>query len=110
MTAKGNDREVRAILEDYLTAPIDARLRAMLAFLEKLTLTPWEVGPQDIEPLRAAGLGDQAIEEAIHVCTVFSIIDRIADALGFEVPSPEESVRVGFILKNFGYGTSSLRG
>jgi uncharacterized peroxidase-related enzyme len=110
VTAKADAREVRAILEDYRTAPINARLRAALAFLEKLTLTPWEVVPRDIEPLRAAGLSDRAIEEAIHVCTVFSIIDRIADALAFEVPSPEESARVGFILKTFGYSTSSLPG
>jgi uncharacterized peroxidase-related enzyme len=110
VAAKGDDREVMAILEDYRTAPITERLRAALAFLSKLTLTPAEVSPADIAPMRAAGLSDRAIEEAIYVCTLFSTIDRIADALGFEVARPEDGPRTGFILLKLGYGISSLPG
>jgi uncharacterized peroxidase-related enzyme len=74
------------VLEDWRTAPIDERLRAMLGFIEKLTLDPASLSPADIEPLRAAGLSDEAIEDAIHVCALFNMYDRIADALGFDVP------------------------
>ena len=58
----------------------------MLGFIEKLTLNPSGVTPADIAPLRAAGLTDEAIEDAIHVCALFNMYDRIADSLGFEVP------------------------
>lgn len=34
-------------------------------------------------------MSDQAIEDAIHVCALFNIIDRVADALGFDIPTPE---------------------
>ncbi|HYO15322.1 MAG TPA: peroxidase [Thermoanaerobaculia bacterium] len=78
---------VEAVLEDYRTAPIPERLRAMLGFLEKLTLRPAEVGPDDIAPLRAAGLTDEEIEDAIHVCANFNLINRVADALGFDLPT-----------------------
>jgi alkylhydroperoxidase family enzyme len=64
-------------------------LRATLAFLEKLTLTPGEIGQEDIAPMRMAGVSDQAIEDAFYVCTYFNIIDRIADSLDFEVLSAE---------------------
>ena len=84
---KGDDSVVRAVLEDYRSAPIPEKLRAMLAFLEKLTLRPAEVGPDDMEPLRAAGLSDEEIEDAIHVCANFNIINRMADSLGFELVS-----------------------
>jgi uncharacterized peroxidase-related enzyme len=77
------------VLENWRTAPIDERLRAMLGFLENLTLDPRSVSPVDIEPLRTVGLSDEAIEEAVHVCALFNMYDRLADALGFEVPDAE---------------------
>ena len=55
----------------------------MLGFLEKLTLSPDQLGAADLEPLRAAGLSDEAIEDAIHVCAQFNIYTRLADSLQF---------------------------
>ena len=75
---------VAAVLADYRTAPIPEKLRAMLAFLEKLTLHPDEIGPDDVAPLRAAALEDEEIADAIHVCALFNVINRVADSLGFE--------------------------
>lgn len=80
---------MKAVLDDWRTAPIDAKLRVQLGFLEKLTLRPDEVRPRDIEPLRAAGLSDAAIEDAIQVCTLFNIYDRLADSLGWYLPDPQ---------------------
>lgn len=77
---------MKAVLDDWRSAPIDAKLRAQLAFLEKLTLQPDDVRPRDIEPLRAAGVSDHAIEDAIQVCALFSIYDRMADSLGWYLP------------------------
>ena len=72
------------------TAPVSERLRAMLAFLEKLTLSPRDVGPADIEPLRRVGIGDDAIENAIEVCVHFCIINRLADTFGFRPQTPRQ--------------------
>ena len=74
------------MLEDWRTAAIPERLKVVLAFLEKLTLHPQQVGPHDVAPLRAAAVSDAAIADAIHVCAAFNIIDRIADSLNFAVP------------------------
>ena len=79
---------VRAVLADWRTAPVAPHVRAALAFIEKLTLRPTEVSGTDVDALRAAGLSDAAIEDAIHVCALFNIYDRIADALDFHVPGP----------------------
>jgi alkylhydroperoxidase family enzyme len=76
------------VLEDWRTAPIDERLRGTLGFLQRLTLHPEEVGPADVEALRHAGVGDDAIRDAVYVCTLFNVIDRMADALDFAVPAP----------------------
>ena len=57
--------------------------------MEKLTLTPGEIGKADIAQMCMAGVSDTAIEDAIYICTYFNIIDRIADSLDFEVLSAE---------------------
>ena len=84
---KSEDDLIQEVLADYRTAPIPEKLRAMLGFVEKLTLRPAEVGPEDAVALRAAGLSDEEIESAVHVCALFNIINRIADSLGFETAS-----------------------
>jgi uncharacterized peroxidase-related enzyme len=96
---------VSAVLDDWRAAPIEEKLRAMLAFLEKLTLRPDDVTPDDIKPLRAAGLSNDAIEDAIHVCALLNVINRIADSLGFEVSSAEGFARSAQMLLKRGYRT-----
>jgi hypothetical protein len=36
--------------------------------------------------VRAAGVSDAALADAIYVCTLFCIIDRVADTLDFFLP------------------------
>lgn len=71
----------------------------MLGYLEKLTLHPDDVGPDDVALLYAAGLSQQAINEAMYVCFLFNVIDRIADALNFNVPASFESKSARMLLK-----------
>ena len=99
-----------AVLADWRTAPVGEKLRTTLAFLEKLTLTPEQVGPDAIAPMRSAGLNDQAIEEAIYVCFLYSLMDRLADAFDFYIPSADGFRRHGRLLRALGYGMASIPG
>jgi uncharacterized peroxidase-related enzyme len=103
MAPGGDDAVVKAVLGDYRTAPIPEKLRAMLGFLEKLTLRPAEVGPADMPPLRAAGLTDEEIEDAIHVCAMFNLINRVADSLGFDQATEEGYAGAARMLLRSGY-------
>ena len=94
---------VQAVLSDWRTAPIDEKLRMMLGLLEKVTLSPAEVSSSDVQPLLAAGISEQAIEDALIICAGFNIISRIADALDVAIPSPEGFVRTGEALLDHGY-------
>jgi uncharacterized peroxidase-related enzyme len=94
---------VEAVLRDWHTAPVNDQLRAMLGFLEKLTLEPATVTAADGAALRASGLSDRAIEDAIHVCAVFNLVDRMADALGFAVPGPDAFAKAATRLLRRGY-------
>ena len=94
---------VDAVLTDWRTAPVGPKLRATLAFLEKLTLQPAEVRPADVAPLRAAGVSDAAIEDAIHACVLFNVYDRMADSLAFHLPGPSGYAASGRSLMKRGY-------
>ncbi len=59
----------------------------MLAFSEKLTVSPAEMTADDLAPMRSAGLSD---EEILHVCEVasyFNFVNRMADGLGVTLES-----------------------
>lgn len=92
-----------AVLRDWRHAPIDEKVRATLGLLEKVTLSPAEVGPNDIAPLRAVGVSEQAIEDALVVCALFNIIDRLADSLDVAIPSIEGFARTAERLLEQGY-------
>jgi alkylhydroperoxidase family enzyme len=77
------------VLADWRTAPVDEPLRAALGFLEKLTLRPDELSAADAGAVLAAGVSRDALVDAIHVAALFNMIVRVADSLGFDVPSPE---------------------
>jgi hypothetical protein len=54
-----------------------------------VTLTPDDVSPADVDAVRATGVSDAAIEDALAVCACFNLIDRLADSLGFDLPPAE---------------------
>jgi alkylhydroperoxidase family enzyme len=91
------------VLDDYRSAPIDAKLRATLELIERLTLSPEDVGPADIAKVRQAGVSEQAIEDAIVVAAMFNVIDRLADAFGFEIPSDRDFELGAQMLLRRGY-------
>ena len=98
-----NKALVDAAIANWRGAPLDPKVRAMVGFLEKLTFTPDDVTSADIRPLRAAGLTDEAIEDAIHVCVLFNIYDRLADAFKFEIPDEEGFALSANMLLKRGY-------
>jgi alkylhydroperoxidase family enzyme len=94
---------IQAILDDWRTAPVDEKLRTTLAFLETLTLVPDEVSPEQIQAMRRAGVSDEGIEEAIAVCAVFNVADRVADSFGYVPPDPQAAARFGAMRLERGY-------
>jgi alkylhydroperoxidase family enzyme len=91
------------VLDDWRTAPIDERLRAALGYIEKLTRSPEEVGPEDADLTRRAGVSDAALTDAVYVCALFNTMDRVADALGFAVPTAAEFEKAAPLLLKVGY-------
>ena len=59
--------------------------RAMLEYVEKLTLTPSAMNEEDVQKLRDVGWTDRDILDIVHVCAYFNFRVRVVDGLGLEV-------------------------
>jgi alkylhydroperoxidase family enzyme len=94
---------VEAVLSNWRTAPVGERMRAVLGLLETLTLRPDEVSADDILRARQAGASDAALEQAIVICALFNIADRLADVFDYESPDAEGARKAGEMLLLRGY-------
>lgn len=97
-----------AVLQNFEQAPVEEKIKTVLRFLQRLTVSPHEISEADIRPMKSQGVSDEAIEEVIHVCSVFCVINRLADAFDFEL-SVDTHKTARFLLKN-GYAVTSLKG
>ena len=66
-------------------------------------MSPAEIGPEDLDAAHRAGVSARALVDATYVCAGFNIVARIADALGFKIPSDELFLRAARLLRVFGY-------
>jgi uncharacterized peroxidase-related enzyme len=74
---------------------LEPRLRALLAYALKLTLTPAAMTREDLDALREHGLDDRAIVDANQVVAYYNYVNPVADGLGVDLePSrPAEARR-----------------
>jgi alkylhydroperoxidase family enzyme len=63
-------------------APGTARERALAAYAEKLTVTPWRMAEADLGPLRALGLDDRGVLHVIAGVGLQNMLSRLQLALG----------------------------
>jgi uncharacterized peroxidase-related enzyme len=77
-----DDELVRALQEDYQTAPISEQDKVMLDYVSQLTRDATHISAQDHARLRTTGFDDQAILQITLIASWFNYINRVADALG----------------------------
>jgi alkylhydroperoxidase family enzyme len=73
---------VEAVLQDYRTAPIDAREKALFAFIDKMNRNSSVLRKEDLDETKAAGWSDEALYDAISVCALFNFYNTWIDASG----------------------------
>jgi uncharacterized peroxidase-related enzyme len=72
------------LLDDVDTAPVDDRLKPILRFVRKLTLTPAKMVPADADAVFAAGWDETALHHAIAVAARYSLVNRLIHGHGIE--------------------------
>jgi alkylhydroperoxidase family enzyme len=94
---------MRQVREDYRTAEISEKLRAMLALLETFTLHPEQMTADKVRAVMSAGVSKDAIRDAFYVAYLFNTYDRLADTLGWELPEKSYYRKAGRRLLSHGY-------
>jgi uncharacterized peroxidase-related enzyme len=89
-------------------APIDEKLKPLVRYVQKLSLTPSQMNAADVASVRAAGWSEDAIFDAICICGFNNLMNRVVDATGIE--STEEELREsGHRLATLGYDGSAAK-
>jgi uncharacterized peroxidase-related enzyme len=73
---------VKALQEDYRSAPISDQERVMLDYVAQLTQDATRISRSDHAKLHNAGFDDQAILQITLIASWFNYINRVADAMG----------------------------
>jgi hypothetical protein len=72
-----------------------------------MTLRPDELEAADADAVRAAGVSDDALRDAILVCALFNMIVRLADSFGWDVPPPDRVAARAPAMLEGGYSLSA---
>ena len=91
-----------ATLADLDSAPVGEHMRTMLRYLAKLTRTPAKVTTRDAEAVFAAGWDEQGLHDAVLVCGMFNLMNRMVNGLGIQA-RPDYVQMSGQRLHDVGY-------
>jgi uncharacterized peroxidase-related enzyme len=88
---------ITATLADVETAPLEARMKPILRYVRKLTLSPARMTEADAAAVYDAGWGDDALYSAVLVTALFNFYNRLVDGVGLDLPDgykPEAAKRL----------------
>jgi hypothetical protein len=74
-----------------------------------LALRPDELTAAHAEAAYAAGVSRQALRDAARVCGLFSMIVRLADSLGWDVPPWDRLLQRAPAILEGGYALGAMR-
>lgn len=78
------DGLLERLLENLDSAPVEARMKPLLAFVRKLALTPGEMSQADADAVFEAGWDEQALHDAIAVTARAAFMQRLVEGHGFK--------------------------
>lgn len=102
--AFGIDAGLLARLRDDLdAAPVAARLKPVLRYVRKLTLTPARMTEEDAAAIFAAGWDDRALHDAVAVCALFNCMNRLVEGFGIAADAAYFAVSARRLASTDGY-------
>jgi len=86
------------LLEDVDKANIENKIKPILKFVKKLTLSPSEIIQNDTDAVLKAGWGEEGLYDAMMICCTWNFMNRFVFGLGLET-NPAQSMRSAKMLK-----------
>lgn len=105
-----NPSVVDQVCENPETAPVDEKLRALLAIAGKVQQGGRNVTAGDVERARRAGADDRAIHDTVLIAAAFCMFNRYVDGLATWAPDDAAMyAQMGAKLADHGYMRSVAR-
>jgi uncharacterized protein YciW len=76
----------KVLLSDIDLAPVEDRIKPILRYARKLTLSPARMTQADPAAVYEAGWGDDALYSAALVMAPFNFYNRLVDGVGLALP------------------------
>ena len=110
----GNYDLVDAVARDHHTAPVSAKLKALLTVAGKVQQSGRDVTAADVERARAAGATDLEIHDTVLIAAAFSMYNRYVDGLATLTPDDsrvydqmgQRMAKEGYVRPGTGVATS----
>lgn len=92
------------MIRDPASAPVNEKMRALLAVAAKVQSSGLDVTDDDIAAVRAVGASDEDLHDTVLVAAAFCMFNRYVDGLAANTPSdPAIYEVIGRDLANNGY-------
>ena len=75
---------IRALLDDLDSAPVSEPMRALLIYVKKLNTLPSRLVQADARAVLEAGNSEDALFEAVQICGLFNMMNRIVEGAGVD--------------------------
>jgi len=106
----GDPSIVEKVKANFLTAPVSAKLKALLVIAGKVREDGKLVTAADVDAARKEGATDMEIHDTVLIAAAFSMYNRYVDGLGTWQPTdPEMYAQMGKHLAEEGYTKPSIR-
>jgi uncharacterized peroxidase-related enzyme len=89
----GNEALVASVKQDFESAAISGKLKALLAIAGRVQEGGKSVRPEDVERARAQGATDPEIHDTVLIAAAFCMFNRYVDGLATWAPLEPESYR-----------------
>jgi len=86
----GNYELVDAVRNDYQTAPVSAKLKALLAVAAKVQRGGKNVTSEDVAQARAEGATDLELHDTVLIAAAFCMYNRYVDGLATFTPTDHQ--------------------
>ena len=101
---KDKKQLVDVVLEDYKSAPISEKLKALLTIAGKVQINGKNVLTKDVREARSHGASDRDLHDTVLIAATFSMFNRYVDGLASFTPTdPKAYEEMGVRLGEKGY-------
>ena len=94
------------LMEDVDASDVDEKMKPVLKYVRKLTLTPSTMVLGDADAVFAAGWDERALHDAVTVCAMFNFMNRMLEGHGIK-GDPATFVERGRMKAKIGYADRS---